>query len=906
MEHLSNIIEALFAYQDGDQILKYAHFLKDDNDSNKKSKEPKYLYKETPESIIINLLQKVKIYNTLDQKLIIAQVFQSKWSEPEYSLQFLQFTECSSVFNALLHFANETIYIKDNDPICKYHRLLRWHILTSLLGEDIFTTSYLASQDVILNNKRKFFGWDAILGHDNKEINYILSKPIADVHMHLKGSSFNFDISWISIMNNFMELQGKFEELAEEYKDSLDWDPNLYDKIRRSAILRYYLACSVNLITDTLSIGELDLILNKGNNYDHEESIKEKLKINNLESYDYNNIQKKINHKNEELKKTYGNKLVFPDEYIPIIIETESRGEKKISNILSSERQLLYLCFYKIFKGSNDIFAELFYAYLSYKSYFRQKILQLNDQVGFRNFAKYEERKDIFILPKYKKLLYKASVCNFLEKDTNKFLETRITPKNTSEELRNSISELVESIKSDVDNTILNRLGIILHFIKTRDNNNKDEAGFRHINLLKRIKEQCFAICKFRSDSKDWQKDPLVGLVVGVDAANSEIMCRPEIFGQAYRFLRSYSSNKWDDFNHPNDLNFTFHVGEDFLDIADGLRAIEEAIIFLGLKHGDRIGHGLVLGTDILKYYEKRYFTVCASKQVLLDNAVWLYHKCQRLDGSIKLKEYFECVFHKYFNEVYCDNKPINRETYYDFLEGKSNSLDVKHDKNDFYNNIRKFNNINDYYLSWLLRGNHPTFGSDIGIVHKKDKLDDIEKQWIESSINQHHGSKMAMYNPNALELFDAYHRSDIAKRGDEGDTLHIPESLRTDFVSLLNQIQEQLLSKLEKKRIGIECNPTSNYKIGEIERYDQHPIFKFYNFGIKTPFKRHDVSVSINTDDLGVFSTSLDREYSLIALAAERTFCKNEMNTPKQVLEWINSIRKMSIEQLFINRNNK
>lgn len=901
MEHLSNIIEALFAYQDGDQILKYAHLLKDDNDSNKKSKEPKYLYKETPESTIINLLQKAKIYNTIDQQLIIAQVFQSKWSEPDYSLQTLEFTKYSTVFNALLHFANESIYIKDNDPICKYHRLLRWHLLTSLLGEDIFTTSYLASHDVILNNKRNFFGWDVILGHDNKEINNILSKPIADVHMHLKGSSFNFDISWISIMNNFMKLQGKFEELTNEYKDSFDWDTDIYDKIRRCAIIRYYLACTVNLVSDTFTTAELDFVLN----YKDIDKTKELLENKyHQKIIDYNTIQTRILQINEKLRKSYGEKLIISHEYIPIVIETESRGEKKISNILSSERKLLYLCFYKIFIDSNDIFADLFYAYLSYKSYFRQKILQLNDQVGFKNFAKYEERKDIFILPIYKRLLYKAAVCNFLEKDCNRFLETRITPKNTSDEIRKSLAQIVDAVRSDTENnTIPDRLGIIFHFIKKRDNRGKDETGYRHEKLLKQIKEQCFSICKFRSDPKDWNKDPLVGLVVGIDAANSEIMCRPEVFGQAYRFLRSYSSNNWDDFNHPNDLNFTFHVGEDFLDIADGLRAIEEAIIFLGLKHGDRIGHGLVLGTDILKYYEKRYFTVCASKQVLLDNAVWLYHKCQRLNGSIKLMEYFECVFQKYFNEVYCNNSMINRESYYDFLEGKTKTLDEKQDNNDFYDYIRNLNNINDYYLSWLLRGNHPTFGADIVMVQKNKNLDNMEKQWIESSINHHPSSKMAMYNPNARELFDAYHRRDITKRGDEGDTLYIPESLRADFISLLINIQEQLLSKLEKKRIGIECNPTSNYKIGEIERYDEHPIFKFYNFGLNTPFKRHDIFVSINTDDLGVFSTSLDREYSLIALAAERAFCKNEMNTPKQILEWINNIRKMSIEQLFINR---
>lgn len=896
MEHLSNILKAMYAHQDGDEILKQARILRVKDKTIQDDKEPRFLYKNTLESTIVNLLQKANIYNTIDQKLIIANVFQSKWSQPDYSIQSVNFTEHSTVFNALLHFAIENLDIKDNDPICKYHRLLRWHLLTSLLGEDIFTTSYLAATDCVLNYERHFFGWDAVLGHDNKEINYILSKPIADVHMHLKGSSFNFDISWISIMNNFLDLQGKFEELTLQYKDSIDWDPDIFYKIRRAAIIRFFLAASVNLIDDSLSHAELDIILN----HDINENEKQ-----NFTLPDYGSIQNKIHKINNELITTYGNRLVIPYEYIPIIRNTDSRGEIKISNILSSERKLLYLCFSKIFKECSniDIFATLFYAYLSYKSYFRQLILQLNDQVGFKNFAKYEERKDFFILPKYTNLLYKASICNFLEHSENRFLETRITPKETPQDISDSIQKILDSFKSHTQyKSVTDRLGIILHFIKSRDN--KDGDGFRHKELLKQIKKQSIAISKFRSDPFDWDKDPLVGLIVGIDAANSEITCRPEVFGQAYRFLRSFYSKRWSDFKHPNDLNFTFHVGEDFLDIADGLRAVEEAIIFLGLKHGDRIGHGLVLGTDIAKYYEKRYFTVCASKQVLLDNAAWLHHKCQRLNGSLGLMEYFECVFQKYFNEVYSNINAKNRKSYYDFLEDRTPVSHSKKDRKDFYNIIRELNNINDYYLSWLLRGNHPSFGSDIP---NKDMVnDDIEKQWIESSINHHPGAKMALYNMNARELFDAYHRTEVIKQGDEGDTLSIPVPLRKDFINLLNAIQEQLLSKLEKKRIGIECNPTSNYKIGEIERYDQHPIFKFYNAGLNTPYKRHDLFVSINTDDLGVFSTSLDREYSLMALAAERAFCKDELNTPKQVLEWLNNIREMSIQQLFINQNNK
>lgn len=127
---------------------------------------------------------------------------------------------------------------------------------------------------------------------------------------------------------------------------------------------------------------------------------------------------------------------------------------------------------------------------------------------------------------------------------------------------------------------------------------------------------------------------------------------------------------------------------------------------------------------------------------------------------------------------------------------------------------------------------------------------------------------------------------------------LRIKPQYRDDFISLITQVQEQFLCKLEHLHVSIECNPSSNFKIGEMERYDQHPIVKFYNRGLNTLYPHHDICVSINTDDAGVFATSLEREYSLMALAMEKEE-KND-NSPRSVMEWLNSIRRMTKEQCF------
>ena len=166
--------------------------------------------------------------------------------------------------------------------------------------------------------------------------------------------------------------------------------------------------------------------------------------------------------------------------------------------------------------------------------------------------------------------------------------------------------------------------------------------------------------------------------------------------------------------------------------------------------------------------------------------------------------------------------------------------------------------------------------------------------------MNNHICAEVALRNENARELFDAYHSYKYAKRGYYGDTLTIPPMYREEWYLLLEKIQQQLLGKIEKRHIAIECNPSSNYKIGEMSRYDEHPILKFFNYGLDTPYPRHNVAVSINTDDQGVFSTSLEREYSLMALAIERNQTDEHKNSPRAIVDWLNRVREMSLEQRF------
>lgn len=442
-----------------------------------------------------------------------------------------------SIFNVLLHFGCKTIFLKDNDPTCHYSRLLRWHLTTCLLGEDLFTTSYVASCDASSNFQRKFFDWPAFIDHNNKELNAVLHRPMADLHMHLKGSSYNFDFSWLSVMNHVDEMRREFDEVFQKRKNE-EWNSDFYDKMYRASLIRLYLASRTGLIQKELTFSQLTSMLNPL-------SIEEQKKLpEELRSRHPLTFREIIDAIGIKEKKGADISPFQEIDYIKIA----HYNKETITSSLASERELMYKVFRLIIEGCEPHISTLFYAYLSYKSTFRQAIVQLNSTVGFRNFSIYEDLKDYFIRDNYKKFLYKAAIESFLKDNPNRYLETRIVPNENPEKIAKKLQEIYGS----VDEKLTPCFNIIFHFIKKRDN--REDRKYRHKFLREDIKNRAFAIYNFRNNEKNWHKNPLVGRVVGIDAANSEIYCRPEVFAQAFRFLRNHKIIHGTN-QRPDDLN---------------------------------------------------------------------------------------------------------------------------------------------------------------------------------------------------------------------------------------------------------------------------------------------------------------------------------------------------------------
>lgn len=795
---------------------------------------------------------------SIDQLEGAYNILVSKWMKAENSSR-LKYASRDSVFNLLLHFCKEVLHLDNNSPVARYEELLPWHIVSSQIGEEVLTSAYLASNDLQTGAVRHDFTWEPFIHTDNVSLATLFKTPQCDIHNHLKGSSLNIDLTWMSLMNHFIGRRKEFNELSiklypsisvfDEEKDSMAW----YSLVIKAACIRWYIYCKLHNISNADDYEILQEILSDFN----ELTLISRAKI----------IQEKV----DTIRQMYGKKYVdsnLSTSNIPDYAIADSQNG--LFSLLSGERQILYDSLHTIYNDSADaeLVGGLIYVYLCIKIQFRQELVQTNNSLGFANFELYERRKDAFIPDEscYHSLVPQLAVGEFMKGKNERYMETRIAPKLQTSKIVEQIKSTDKNIQNtcyDIEATDWKKYKYVYHFIKREDKNIlKDELHCRHNELRTEVKQFAKAIYFLRTSNIGDPFHPLHQRVVGVDAANSEIYARPEVFAQAFRFLQHHS---YPDtmISAPTDLGMTYHVGEDYMDIVDGLRAIEEVLMYMGFGNGDRLGHALVLGTDIRNYYEHRNMSIAMSKQMILDNVVWLYVKCGET-GNNKILHKLTVEFEKYFREVY----------------GES---------------VHRVPSILTYYQSWLLRGDNPNnYRNDVSVDTTTNHSVDM---WDRASLVDFGTINDARKNPDACQLYSLYHFDmEVKKRGCVFDIYRITD----DFVEAVMGVQQHLLSHIEKMHIGIECNPTSNYRIGEMSRYDEHPILKFYNDNIDVPYDKHSIAVSINTDDKGVFSTSLEREYALMAAALEKRNNKDTNNSPRAIIRWLNDIREMSWDQKF------
>ena len=809
------------------------------------------------------------------------------------------------VFSVLFSYVEDILVFHENRVVCRYDKLPEWYRFVKAVGEDLPVLARQVRRDHERGEECQNFAWAPIISHNSNQLKRILEKGMADNHFHLRVSSPYFYISWMNLMNHpaRTEILSLFAKIEKNYRDKNKKSEvgikreSLRNLVAKAALIRIYLCCRLENITlDSTFLNTLEKLLSDDN-----------LLETNIEE-----IQGIIDSMPGE-----GMDIDYMLEFAP---NRYFKGEEEYW-ILSGERYFLYRMLKKIL--AKDIMFKrweynLFYAYLRIKNELRCELVQANDIAGFENFQIYQSRKDYFShignSEKYEKLLTRLAVKDVLMNPAVQFLEVRISPKISARENAEYIQQcdyavtrayskdeeffrmldeiregfgIDEKMKEFEEGDLRKRFYYVFHFPKKEDEIMGAE-GFlecRHFHYRRLIEKKAEAILNLRKEYPQYGRR-----VVGIDACSQEIGCRPEVFGRVFRTLKNYI-NPYPDapYNYElPQLKVTYHVGEEFLDITDGLRAIEEAIRFLKLDCGDRLGHAIALGTDIEKWYCFKENQITLPLQDYLDNIVWFHHALIRYDikdmGSLMgwLEEqysyYFAYIYQPYIQELKHFDADIERWQF----EGRVDIL--------------------TYYLSWLLRGDEPELYKSGTFMQREGYQD----QWCRYEVNNEKLRKDDIRRiPEVTLMYHMYHYNrEVRMRGSERKTFSVHEKYRKGLIQVQKAMREDIVSR----GIGIETNPSSNVNIGVIQDYAEHPIKNFYNVDLTQKeselMECSQMNVSINTDDKGIFSTRLENEYALLASALEKETNPDGTKRYKRecIYKWLDNIREMGLRQAFGN----
>ena len=797
-----------------------------------------------------------------------------------YSNQF-------NVFQLLRYYAKWILCIQDNEIMCEYEKFLHWRTMTLELNEDLFTACYLADRESMDKEERLEFNWKVVLTHNNRELKKMLSNGLAENHAHLKGSAPIFQLNWISLMNDPIEVwsQNKLEEM---------------EKKRRSFNVNY-----------TSGIGELSLkdqvIIAAYIRKELFKYITEEIEDEEQVYFTYNEIilmQNEISDRIRILRQNYGTDIL-PDYAIAGV--PTGRSENNMDTLIfQGERWLLYSMFLKIFMQDVSVseYVGWFYAYLVLKENIRSELVQTNNSVGFENFKTYENRKDAFLESSfYRNQIVKKAVQSILFDGYVVTMEARIAPRKNYQELFDNIHKIDSLVIPKENENLKSRFFYVMHFIKQRDvllRENPDIIQCRHYSLRKAYQKQAADLIQLR------KKCPKTAARIrGIDAANTEIGCGSEVFSQVFRYLSNHSMKNMLLMNYEvPQLRMTYHVGEDFLDLASGLRAIDEAVKFLGLRCGDRLGHAIALGIDADEWYNGKKFRILLSQQEYLDNIVWLHHFMlafeipeYELTKGFLQKEYeyyFHVIYRNAMNNQELDEISNNARNYYKDTEWEGNY------------NVRDYHfSMEYYYRSWQLRGDNPYMYRDGFFANEYKNMTLVPHTFSAYAVNTNFPKRQNdRYIQEVGVLYYYYHfNANVRTEGDKP----IEIKVKKEYIDCIKAVQKVMQTRIGKAGICIETNPSSNYLISTFKHYDKHPIIKLYNKDLVESDRMiqecPQLNVSINTDDAGIFSTSLENEYAYMALALEKKRDEkgNYVYKKQNVYRWLDNIRKMGIEQTFL-----
>lgn len=468
------------------------------------------------------------------------------------------------------------------------------------------------------------------------------------------------------------------------------------------------------------------------------------------------------------------------------------------------------------------------------------------------------------------------------------------------------------------------RVGLIVHFLKdegtpfsVRSDSSAEDAKTRneqanafliyHAACRDRNLRALAPLVKFVGEQRSKEENERIP-ILAIDAANYEEYCPPEIFAQVFKAAPQRIGLHVETDNFQT-LRRTFHVGEVFPHLLTGLRRIYEAIEFLGLEPGDRLGHASALGIDVRNWLSVNP-RVDQTRIDILDDAVFELHLLQEHRP--------EC--HARINELQGTIGEVSREIFGEPVEGtvlikswlaRGNVLPEWPNAENEACPGNWFSDVNNIPLWIRLQGEllrqeeyskaENLYGEEPGthsIVPSLFQLGSIriahglpEAQLEASAENTETRQSITNLPPDqAIRILYEY-LHDVRTVRKFVRTKNIDVSSQADN---LERVQAILRSIVSDQGLTIESNPTSNWLIGGWESQTDVPAVQWSK-------NYQSMAITINPDDPSVFSTSPENEYFFVFATLMRQTNGSAALTRTEALERIRALRLTSLEASFL-----
>jgi adenosine deaminase len=712
--------------------------------------------------------------------------------------------------------------------------------------------------------------------YDTELEDFFDRKGLREIHLHLNGTTeadyiwqdaLLFPVEFFKNIKKIFKTDNKFIALEQYLQISNLKSEDIYRLLKNAGIIRDGLICTIitanslkSSIPDNICcFNQYSSMLTQSDVFSGKNPLLFADKI-------------------HPMRRVFGHYLSLPDSFDVLADFTPMQYEALFLNYSFSYLEA----------NKDRRFARLFHYYLLVYSFFNKLLVQQISQVGFDQFQKITINELRTQSEKSYKIRY--SQLKGMYKDDLAHLEGRFAPKQNSKEmykLLNSIIKPFEDIQGNQnmkskkpmwdmpDNKPLHYdMSLVCHFIKFKDDRFKNSESINNIRSIRDIKlrrmilsniKALLSVCNRNKKYKDY--------ISGFDAAANELHAGPEVFAPAFRYLRFLGFN-----------NFTYHAGEDFIHLISGIRAVYEAIIFLELRGGNRVGHATALGIDPNLWLAKIGNKITMERGEWFDNLIFAYHIISDFGIDFNLGPLKEEI-RKQFREIYSPSisSGLLNENFeiFDMVDAwKLRKLDPFLSFPIYYGMAAK-RNLSDYCNNYI----------ESGFIFEEFK--NIEIKNIKECSKQ---------KEKAFVLFHKYHESAAIKKCKK--LIEVDLSQKLFVVDLYSELQKRVIEYMNKKTIAIESMPTSNLRISFYDNYSEHHIFRWLNVDkyssilslstlqsslpLPLPFVLPTPIICLGSDDPGIFATNIRNEFShiFIELLNKRKSRKEAMDIIKIIAD--------------------